>query len=136
MLIVSQLSGKQVYYIKKYRLDSDGNTIVFGNFHDTYCPECKCTLKHPLMYEKHLIYSKCEDCCKKLPMHHLFELGGIPDCGCYCYDCMIKMNCCFKEAEWRKCDTKCPLCVHDEYCKHNKHFLHEIFKCGLCKDYI
>ena len=125
------LSGKQDYYIKKYRLkttiDSNGNTIVQGNFDDVICPECKYVLNHPIMYKKHLVYSKCEGCDKKYPMHFLFEFGGIKDCGCYCYDCMIDMNCCFIEEDWRKCNIDCPLCVHDTNCKHSTHALQEIF---------
>jgi len=136
----TKLTKKQKYYIKKYgletRVDSDGNTVVFGDLNDINCPVCNLPVEHPLLYEKHLKYSKCEDCGKKLPMHYLFELGGIPGCGCYCYDCTFKIDCYFNEAEWRKCGLECPLCMHGEYCKHSTHPLHEIFKCDLCKDYI
>jgi hypothetical protein len=139
-LILKTVSSKQDYYIKKYRLkttmDSNGNIIVYGNFNDVVCPGCKCILSHPLSYENHLIYSKCKGCIKKFPMHFLFEFGGIQDCGCYCYDCMVDMNCCFRKDDWRKCNADCPLCRHNEYCTHSNHTLQEIFKCELCKDYI
>ena len=134
------LTKKQKYYIKKHgletRIDSNGNTVVFGHLNDIICPICKLAIGHPLLYENHLKYSKCEKCDKKLPMHYLFELGGIPGCGCYCYDCTYEMNCYFNENEWRKCGIECPLCVHNDYCKHIEHPLHEIFNCELCKDYI
>jgi hypothetical protein len=146
------ISGKCRYYIIKYQQKLGLKvTVVQGGlvlekvvphqeppvFEKHFrCPDCKFTIGHPLWHEMHLQYKKCEMCHKKYPVHHLYEFGGIQDCGCNCHECMINMGCCFREEEWMICRRYCYICLHDSDCKHYRHTLKELHTCELCKDYI
>lgn len=151
-LFLPNVSGKNRYYLHKYS-KLLGLTVTTTTNQDVVvektqsgsqgvldehikCPECKEKIRHPLMYDKHINYGRCDNCNKKYPYHYLYELGGIEGLGQYCHDCCISFGCCFKKHEWNMCDIGCYICEHDEYCTHYDHSLEELYKCDLCKDYL